>query len=514
MLKTVFLSYAGRDADWVAQFREPAHFRDLLRPIRLQDYKRPGGSLAFGPLKTWLTEEVAKSSAIIAFLSQHYVASDVARAEFRAGLDLLIERKIIFAPVLLDEAALEFWQGLIADRACASVLSDYAYIDFSDGEFPQEIYPGGRKDLHVARRIAGLADLLKQNLILLDRAPNPPLRRLKRADGDGAAAPADGPGASEVPPARRHRRNLVLVGEPNHTTPEPEVAENFAHLSGALSKAGLPAYREWPHGWRRKEPQPAERVTPPATFLRVMTPLDLQDEAKAPQTLDWINSSRRVEGEVQGDVIFWSPGAGDLVSQLETAELRHESLDTLAKWLVDHFRGSAGADVPLLIIDEPQYQALENAPYSDVVRMVCDLADVKLAGYSMNAEEFRKFIATDQHRRLIVAVLDSNVSMITEEDGYGPVQRFEEIVERWQDEIAEINAEKGFPVKVVWVAVVARLAHLLPMATWNKRTLEPIPVLRVFRREDDAEGPLFAPDAASATRVAGFLKSFIAGRRP
>ncbi len=126
----------------------------------------------------------------------------------------------------------------------------------------------------------------------------------------------------------------------------------------------------------------------------------------------------------------------------------------------------------------------------------------------MNAEDFSEFILNDRHRELIIAVLDNNVSPINMDD-QGPIERFSNIIERWQEEIYRTNSRKGFPVKVIWVAVMTRFAYLNPNSTWNRNTYEPIYVLRVGRKTNQNGTQEYCVDESSAVRVAAALNQWM-----
>jgi hypothetical protein len=508
-VKSVFLSYSSRDYGWVEQFKDEYYFVRRLGNYKICDYMVSGDELPFGKLSGWLEDKVEQCVAMFAFMSESYLQSRASDIEFRAGLRRLAEDKIIFAPVMLDVTAKEFWKELKDDPAYRDILLDYMYCDFTDGGMPVELFPRGRRNLGAMNGISSLADLVASKIEVRETGgekggdvsdrPAPTLAGRQASGTSGAGVTAN--------VGTREPASLVLLGDPSNPTPAPEVAANFDTLSRTLSERGI-AFRKWPHAWRDATIEPREKVTPPATFVRIVTPLDIRDEEDGPRTLRWINECDRVDGRVDGEVVLWRPRDEKFEWRHASPALRQDSVEALAKWLSDRFRPDDGDAPTLLIIDEPQYDALEEAPYSDVVRMVCELTRMPLRGKSMNAEEFSRFIVDSRDRKLIIAVLDNNVNM-TVQGGCGPVERFEEIVERWQDEIQCINAQKGFEVEVVWVAVVARLAPLYPLSTWNKRTLEPINVLRVFKKEQPSGRAKFEPDMDSASRVARALRGLL-----
>ena len=504
MVKSVFFSFSSKDAGWVRQFRGEEYFVRPLGLLAIEDYTAPGKALAFGFLDNWLTDKVTDCAAIFIFLSNHYLESRASKLEFDAAMARMLEKKIILVPVMLDVAGKSYWAELKADETYKDTLAGYQYADFTMAGRPRNIFTGGQEELDVTRQIRSLAETVAATIALqAERAPADP--------GGQVVAQAPEPAVDAGLRPDRKNGNLVLLGDPTHPTPDVEVAANFAALSRILSDAGVD-HEEWPHAWRKQKMDGEQRLKPPATFLRIVTPLDIKDEAEAPRTLQWINESGRVDGQIDGEVVLWHPSDETINWPLQTPKLRRDSVEALAEWLRTNFKQKPGEPLPLLlIIDEPQYDAVEDTPYWDVVRMVSELANIKFPGRSMNAEEFNRFIVDTQHQRLIIAILDNNVNM-TVQDGNGPIERFEEIVERWQDEIADINSERTVPIEAMWVAVMTRLAHLNPLSTWNKRTLEPIHVLRVSREKNEAGKPSYAPDEPSKMRVSYFLKRWITGQ--
>jgi hypothetical protein len=486
-VKTVFFSYAGRDGGWVNQFKGERYFVKPLGNFNIFDYMVEGDTLPFGKLDEWLRDTVNECVAIFVFLSKSYLRSPACRAELEAALDRLLQAKILFIPVMLDVTGKAYWEKRLKNRKMyEKIFAGYMYADFTIAGRTQNIIVNGLEEVPVTNKIMSLADYVRA-LLELETSPPPP---------------------PPPPPAG----NLVLLGDPKSSPPDEEFAKNFEKLSSALAEAGI-AYKKWPHAWRKKlEKASGDRVKPPATFLQIVSPMDIDDGANPSRTMEWIRKCERVDGPAAGRVILWNPDEQVEVSGA-LPELRQESAEALANWLSGTY-GSVGSDPDplLLIIDDPQYEALEDAPYSDVVRMVCELTQRKFRGNSMNAEEFTEFVRTNEDRKLIIAVLDNNVNM-TMQDGCAPLARFEQMVEDWQDEIDRINADKDFVVEVVWVAVMVQLAKYNPLSTWNKRTQKPIHVLKVFRKDKPGK-PEFEPELWSARRVAAALKRLVESPAP
>jgi hypothetical protein len=500
MAGSVFFSFAGRDEGWVEQFAGKRFFARPLSAFEIYIYSQPGQALPFGNLDEFLEHRIDNSAAVLVFFSENYIRSLACMAELNRALDTVLTRNLIFVPIILDLHGRKYWSNLKNSPTYAGTFRNYTASDFTELGRAQRIYIRGIEELDVTLKIEALAEEIAAKISLL-QAPAP--------DPDPDPDPAVIAGEPIRPGPLPGLGNLVLLGDPSHDMPDIEIAQNFDALSHSLEDVGV-AYKAWPHAWRRKGGGAQDRLKLPATFLRVATRLDIDDEADSPCTLKWINNSGRVDGVVKDGVILWQPSQDAVAWPLASPMLRQDSVEVLARWLLDCVVPTPGEPDPLLlIIDEPQFDAIEDAPYADVVRMVSDLTSMKFRGRSMNAEEFNRFIVGNQHRRLIIAVLDNNVNM-TEFNGSNPLERFEDIIERWQDEISDINQSREDDgqekMDVKWVAVMARLAQLNPLSTWNKRTLEPIHVLRILRETDPGGGQVYVPDQSSAQRVAAFLK--------
>jgi hypothetical protein len=480
MPKSIFLSYSSIDEVWVEQFIEDRWFLRHLGIADVYNYKVPGDAVPFGELDQQLRDKVSNSAAVVLFLSENYFPSRASHIELNTALDLFIQNRIVFVPILLDIKAKDFWNCLKNNTTYKDRLKNYLPVDFTQNNTRRRIYIGGKVDWDTTEYIRSIAETIVSKITL-----------------------GETPLSGSPPPETKH---VIVLGDPEREPPDQRFAERFSNLVTRLSTAGV-AYKKWPNAWRETPKAEEERVKPPATFLRIATSIEVRDEDRDPRTVQWINECGRVDGKVDnGEVILWNASGDSVEWKRDSPILRQEPAEALAAWLAEMFRSEVDTASPLLlIIDEPQHHAVEDARYWDVVRMVSDLINVRFSGRSMNAEEFIKFVKNDRHRELIVAVLDNNVNP-TVLNGCGPIERFEGIVERWQEEIAAINEEKELKVKVIWVAVMSRLAHLNPYSTWNKKTFEPIHVLRVQHATDEKGQRQYAPDESSAVRVASALK--------
>lgn len=485
MVKSVFFSFSGDDQVWVQQFKDKRYFARHLPGIRVFDYAVDGQALPFGPLDEWLKDKVNECVAVFAFLSKSYTESRACSVELKIALDRFVKKKVLFVPVVMDIEGEEFWRKLKADEEYKEHLVGYQYCTFVGNHGgPRSIIVNGEPEFEVTQKISSLAKVVQSWITLLEQARAP------------ASRPLSFPS--------KHR--LVLLGDPLRSTLDEEVAGDFSRLENQLSEAKIP-YKTW-HAWRKGEPPSEDRLQLPATFLRVVSRYESEDEAKAPNTLQWLNECGRVEGEVKDGVILWQPHISDdsVERQLDWGILRKDTAQALAQWLVDRFGNSKDAP-DLLIIDEPRYAVVA---FSEVVKMVFNLTNTKMRGKGMNSEQFKHFIKQidNRYQKLVVAILDSNVNM-SEEGDYGPLERFEERVEDWQNEFKRIRGEKGLSAQVVWVAVMTKLAHLAPYAIWNKETDEEICVLKVKRLKGQTGAAEFEPDPDSAVMVASAVQKLI-----
>lgn len=159
----------------------------------------------------------------------------------------------------------------------------------------------------------------------------------------------------------------------------------------------------------------------------------------------------------------------------------------------------------LLLVDEPRYLGPEDYVPSNIFAIFSKLANWNIPGRAFNSEEARRFIPLDNHRKLIIVLPDTNISVRNENEGE-VAERFIEFIENWQELVEELNEAKQFQVDVFWVAAVSRIGRFLRDLNWYAaRAPRPIHILRL-----DPDGNGNGPGRADAASVADNLGKFLA----
>src|ERR1043166_7444247 len=108
----IFLSFASEDAYWVKWFTHKEWFGSQLGNVIVENYL-VNESLDFGPLRSWLEQQIDEATVVIAFISQYYRQKQWTVVEWNKALTEAQRRRLIFVPVMLDADAKAWWDDLL-----------------------------------------------------------------------------------------------------------------------------------------------------------------------------------------------------------------------------------------------------------------------------------------------------------------------------------------------------------------------------------------------------------------
>src|SRR5580704_2368596 len=107
MGQRIFLSYASDNGTWVRNFCNYDWFGRHLPNVELADYQ---DMVNFGSVRNWIDNEIHRVAAVVAFVSGSYIDSKYSQVEWQTAIQMVAERGLILAPVIMDNAAKNWWR--------------------------------------------------------------------------------------------------------------------------------------------------------------------------------------------------------------------------------------------------------------------------------------------------------------------------------------------------------------------------------------------------------------------
>jgi hypothetical protein len=462
----VFFSYADDDAFWVNLFRP--YFVSVLNTVRIIDCS--ADSIAYGPLRDALAEQIETAAVVIAFVSENYRKTEWTVAEWEKSLSEIERRRLIFVPIMLDADGTDWWQKLRRDNRLTELNRDYQYADFTIGGAPALPGPENPK---IIQMINNLALRVRRDIT----TPEKPV-----------GGPKGGTGPTIVP----DKAQIVVLGHPSASFP-PDLEEESQQLIAALGTTIV----TWADGWRRKD---AARAGVPSeadpVFVQPITDVESADyvEDKA-KTNKYLIGLQRPKARVA----VWLPArykdaefekaANETIARggadaQKYPAFRADTPDGLAKWLhveigsvtstgertvvqvegmgTDEDVKPENAIAAKLLVDQ-----LRDAVFGIVSRVV-DKPPPESPAWQFWASQFGKQIKNIEGSRAIVAVHDLNITphpdpRIVRKKVEGKFELIQTAVEAEQEQ----RMKDGKPsLKLFWTALLVNNAGVLPFSNY------------------------------------------------
>src|ERR1043166_9256996 len=184
----IFLSFASEDGYGVNWFTRKDWFGVALGNVIVENYL-VNERLDFGPLRSWLEQQIDEATVVIAFVSEYYRNQEWTGVEWNKALTEFHRRRLIFVPIMLDAHAKAWWDDLLHKGGLSGLSPDYMYSDFTDGLGARVDISGSSsvqmKIQKLALRIKGFLSAPSDHGRIVD----PPVLADPPVSGAGSAAP-------------------------------------------------------------------------------------------------------------------------------------------------------------------------------------------------------------------------------------------------------------------------------------------------------------------------------------
>src|ERR1700730_11724574 len=170
----IFLSFASQDGFWVKWFTHQDWFGSQLGNVIIENYL-VNERLDFGPLRSWLEQQIDEETVVIAFIYKNYQEKQWTGVEWNKALSEFHRRRLIFVPVMLDAEAKAWWDDLLQKGGLSGLSPDYMYSDFTDAYSEQvNIGENSAVQMKIARLAQRIKGLLSTPSSVVEPPPPPP----------------------------------------------------------------------------------------------------------------------------------------------------------------------------------------------------------------------------------------------------------------------------------------------------------------------------------------------------